>query len=89
MQRDLETAGNRPRNGLNSKLRNQIEDIPPTPMMGAVLQTNISAACWAEDHYFEGSLMPMIDGVILQDRTNGCSWLHEGKVLVSRKQLHS
>jgi hypothetical protein len=45
MQNDIKTAGNRPKKGLVSKLRNQIWDIPLTRVVRAVLQTNISAAC--------------------------------------------
>jgi hypothetical protein len=41
---DLKTTENRPKEGLNSKLRNQFQSIPLTLMMGAFLQTNISAA---------------------------------------------
>jgi hypothetical protein len=46
MQSDLKTTReNRPKEGLNSKLRNQFQSIPLMRMMGASLQTNISAAC--------------------------------------------
>jgi hypothetical protein len=44
MQSGLKTTENRPKEGLNSKLRNKFQSIPLTRMMGAFLQTNISAA---------------------------------------------
>ena len=45
MKNDLKTAGNQPEKGLVSKLRNQFRDIALTRIEGAVLLTNISAAC--------------------------------------------
>jgi hypothetical protein len=45
MKNDLKTAGNGPKKGLSSKLRNQLRKIPLTEAATPVLQTNISAAC--------------------------------------------
>jgi hypothetical protein len=45
MQNDLKKTGNRPQQGLVSKLRNQCRNILLTRIGEAVLQTNISAAC--------------------------------------------
>jgi hypothetical protein len=45
MQNDLKTAGNRPKKGRVSKLRNGLRNIPLTQIARAVLQSNISAAC--------------------------------------------
>lgn len=45
MQNDLKTAGNRPKKGMVSKLRNQFRNIPLMRVAMSVLQTNISAAC--------------------------------------------
>ena len=47
MKNDLKTAGNRPQTTLISKLRNRFRDILLKWEGRAVLQTNISAACWA------------------------------------------
>lgn len=45
MKNDHQTAGNRPKNGLISKLRNQLQQIPLTRVEGMILLTSISAAC--------------------------------------------
>ncbi len=45
MQNDLKTAGNRPKKGLVSKLRNQSQETPPIRVARLPLQINISAAC--------------------------------------------
>ncbi len=45
MKNDFKTAGNRPRKGRVSKLRNQFPNIPLTQVVKPVVQTNTSAAC--------------------------------------------
>ena len=45
MKNDLNTTRNRPQMSPNSKLRNQPQEIPLTPVARPVLHTNISAAC--------------------------------------------